>query len=150
MENDDMVRRVYESIICSLTLQIADLKINLMQAEKKYEDLDSRYNSLYVRSTKKFDVMEAQNIASQEQKDIEMLLNRHLADDFELEFTLRTLNCLKGEAIYYVGDLVKLKEEDILKIPNMGRKSLKELEEFLEKYSLSFNMNIPWWVRPDF
>ena len=49
----------------------------------------------------------------------------------ELELTVRSANCLKVEKIYYIGDLVTRKESDLLKTPNLGRKSLNEIKDVL-------------------
>lgn len=149
MENEDMVRSVYESIICSLTLQIADLKIKLRQQEKKYEDLDQHYNSPYINQTKKFDLMTSQNITAQKHHEIEILLNR-CVEESEFELSTRAKNSLKAEKIYYIGDLVKCTERDLLRIQNIAKITLKEIKEFLAKYSLSLNMDVSWWIRPAF
>jgi DNA-directed RNA polymerase subunit alpha len=60
----------------------------------------------------------------------------------ELEFSVRAHNCLVGAGIRRVIDLVNLTEEDILRIKNFGRKSLREVREILDAFGLSFGMNI--------
>lgn len=60
----------------------------------------------------------------------------------ELEFSVRAHNCLVSAGIKKVIDLVNLSEEDLLKIKNFGRKSLKEVKEILSAFGLSFGMNI--------
>lgn len=66
----------------------------------------------------------------------------------ELELTVRSANCLKAENIYYIGDLVQRTEHDLLKTPNLGKKSLTEIKEVLAARSLSLGMNIANWPPP--
>ena len=56
----------------------------------------------------------------------------------ELELTVRSANCLKAEQIYYIGDLIQKSEQDLLRTPNLGRKSLNEIKEVL-KINTNFN-----------
>lgn len=60
----------------------------------------------------------------------------------ELEFSVRAHNCLIGAGIKRVIDLVNMNEEDILKIKNFGRKSLREVKEILSAFGLHLGMNI--------
>ncbi|WGS66149.1 DNA-directed RNA polymerase subunit alpha [Enterobacteriaceae bacterium ET-AT1-13] len=63
----------------------------------------------------------------------------------ELELTVRSLNCLKSEAIHYIGDLVQCTEVELLKTPNLGKKSLTEIKEILNSHGLSLGMRIENW-----
>lgn len=63
----------------------------------------------------------------------------------ELELTVRAANCLKAENIYYIGDLVQKEEADLLKTPNLGKKSLNEIKDVLAAHSLSLGMSVPSW-----
>lgn len=63
----------------------------------------------------------------------------------DLELTVRSANCLKADNIFYIGDLVQHHEQDLLKMPNLGKKSLTEIKEVLAARSLSLGMNIPNW-----
>ncbi|MDR2416867.1 MAG: DNA-directed RNA polymerase subunit alpha [Holosporales bacterium] len=63
----------------------------------------------------------------------------------ELEFSVRVINCLKGENIVYVGDLVQCSENKMLRTPNFGRKSLNEIKEVLAQMELTLGMKIPGW-----
>ena len=63
----------------------------------------------------------------------------------ELELTLRSANCLKVEKIYYIGDLVTRKESDLLKTPNLGRKSLNEIKDVLAARGLSLGLELDNW-----
>ena len=63
----------------------------------------------------------------------------------ELELSVRSMNCLKNENIVYVGDLVQFSEDDMMKTPNFGRKSLDEIKQVLRSMNLYFGMNVPYW-----
>jgi DNA-directed RNA polymerase subunit alpha len=63
----------------------------------------------------------------------------------ELELTVRAANCLKAENIYYIGDLVQKTEAELLKTPNLGKKSLGEIKDVLAAHSLALGMRIPNW-----
>jgi DNA-directed RNA polymerase subunit alpha len=63
----------------------------------------------------------------------------------ELELTVRSANCLKAETIQYIGDLVRRSEQDLLKTPNLGRKSLSEIKEVLATRGLSLGMKLEDW-----
>lgn len=63
----------------------------------------------------------------------------------ELELTVRAANCLKAENIYYIGDLVRKTEAELLKTPNLGKKSLGEIKDVLAAHSLSLGMHVPNW-----
>lgn len=63
----------------------------------------------------------------------------------DLELSVRSMNCLKGENILYLGDLVRKTEQEMLKTPNFGRKSLNEIKNLLMDYNLSFGMDVPDW-----
>lgn len=60
----------------------------------------------------------------------------------DLELTVRSANCLKAENIYYIGDLVKRTEVELLKTPNLGKKSLNEIKNVLKIRGLSLGMHI--------
>jgi len=63
----------------------------------------------------------------------------------ELELTVRSANCLKAENIYYIGDLIQRTENELLKTPNLGRKSLNEIKEVLASRGLTLGMKIESW-----
>lgn len=63
----------------------------------------------------------------------------------ELELTVRSANCLKAENIYYIGDLVQRTEMELLKTPNLGKKSLTEIKEVLATRGLSLGMRLEGW-----
>ncbi len=67
----------------------------------------------------------------------------HPVDDLEL--TVRSANCLKAENIYYIGDLIQRTETELLKTPNLGRKSLNEIKEVLASRGLTLGMKLENW-----
>ncbi len=81
--------------------------------------------------------------SSSESKDeVDPLLLKSVDD---LELTVRAANCLKAENIYYIGDLIMRTENDLLKTPNLGKKSLNEIKSVLTSYGLSLGMKIENW-----
>ena len=63
----------------------------------------------------------------------------------DLELTVRSANCLKAENIYYIGDLIQRSETELLKTPNLGRKSLNEIKEVLASRGLTLGMKLENW-----
>jgi len=63
----------------------------------------------------------------------------------DLELTVRSANCLKAENIYYIGDLIQRSETELLKTPNLGRKSLNEIKEVLATRGLTLGMKLENW-----
>jgi len=63
----------------------------------------------------------------------------------DLELTVRSANCLKAESINYIGDLVQKAESELLKTPNLGKKSLTEIKDILASRSLSLGMKLENW-----
>ena len=63
----------------------------------------------------------------------------------ELELTVRSANCLKAENIYYIGDLIQRTEVELLKTPNLGKKSLTEIKDVLASRGLSLGMRLDNW-----
>ena len=67
----------------------------------------------------------------------------------ELGLTVRSINCLKGEKVYYLGDLVQKSERQLLRTPNLGKKSLGEIKEMLDDLGLVLGMSVEGWPPPD-
>ena len=67
----------------------------------------------------------------------------------DLELTVRSANCLKVENIYYIGDLIQRTEAELLRTPNLGRKSLNEIKEVLASRDLSLGMKLENWPPPN-
>ena len=88
--------------------------------------------------------LEDTSVAPVEQKQIPVApeLLRPVDD---LELTVRSANCLKAENIYYIGDLIQRTETELLKTPNLGRKSLNEIKEVLASRGLSLGMKLENW-----
>ena len=63
----------------------------------------------------------------------------------DLELTVRSANCLKAENIFYIGDLIQRSENELLKTPNLGRKSLNEIKDVLASKGLSLGMKLENW-----
>ncbi len=79
----------------------------------------------------------------EEQEDeIDPILLRPVDD---LELTVRSANCLKAENIYYIGDLIRRTEVELLKTPNLGKKSLTEIKDVLASRGLSLGMRLENW-----
>lgn len=67
----------------------------------------------------------------------------------DLELTVRSINALKAEGIHYIGDLVQRSEQDLLKTPNLGKKSLQEIQERLKEKGLHLGMKLEGWPPED-
>jgi DNA-directed RNA polymerase subunit alpha len=74
--------------------------------------------------------------------DVDPILLRPVDD---LELTVRSANCLKAEQIYYIGDLIQCTEVELLKTPNLGKKSLTEIKSVLATKGLSLGMRLENW-----
>lgn len=62
-----------------------------------------------------------------------------------LELTVRSANCLKAENIYYIGDLIQRTEVELLKTPNLGKKSLTEIKDVLASHGLTMGVKLENW-----
>lgn len=80
------------------------------------------------------------------QAEVDPLLLRPVDD---LELTVRSANCLKAENIYYIGDLIQKTEVELLKTPNLGKKSLTEIKDILAIKGLSLGMRLENWPPQD-
>jgi DNA-directed RNA polymerase subunit alpha len=78
----------------------------------------------------------------QKSDEIDPVLMRPIDD---LELTVRSANCLKAESILYIGDLVQRTEVELLKTPNLGKKSLTEIKDVLASHDLSLGMKLENW-----
>ena len=83
--------------------------------------------------------------AKSEEPEIDPILLRPVDD---LELTVRSANCLKAEHIYYIGDLIQRTEVELLKTPNLGKKSLTEIKDVLASRGLSLGMRLENWPPP--
>ena len=80
-----------------------------------------------------------------QQSEIDPILLRPVDD---LELTVRSANCLKAENIYYIGDLIQRTEVELLRTPNLGKKSLTEIKDVLATHGLSLGMRLENWPPP--
>ena len=78
----------------------------------------------------------------EEKPEFDPILLRPVDD---LELTVRSANCLKAETIHYIGDLVQRTEGELLKTPNLGKKSLTEIKDVLASRGLSLGMRLENW-----
>ncbi len=85
---------------------------------------------------------ETQAAAQEAEDEVDPILLRPVDD---LELTVRSANCLKAENIYYIGDLVQRTEVELLKTPNLGKKSLTEIKDVLASRGLSLGMRLENW-----
>jgi DNA-directed RNA polymerase subunit alpha len=88
--------------------------------------------------------LESESLAEPAEKEDEVdpILLRPVDD---LELTVRSANCLKAESIYYIGDLIQRTEVELLKTPNLGKKSLTEIKDVLASRGLSLGMRLENW-----
>ncbi len=86
------------------------------------------------------DVTEVQQ--EEEKPEFDPILLRPVDD---LELTVRSANCLKAEQVQYIGDLVQRTEVELLKTPNLGKKSLTEIKDVLASRGLSLGMRLENW-----
>jgi len=80
--------------------------------------------------------------APQAEAQIDPILLRPVDD---LELTVRSANCLKAESIFLIGDLIQRTEVELLKTPNLGKKSLTEIKDVLATRGLSLGMRLENW-----
>jgi len=80
--------------------------------------------------------------AANSEPEIDPILIRPVDD---LELTVRSANCLKAESIYFIGDLIQRTEVELLKTPNLGKKSLTEIKDVLASRGLSLGMRLENW-----
>ena len=85
-------------------------------------------------------IEEAESVS--EEAEIDPILLRPVDD---LELTVRSANCLKAENIYYIGDLIQRTEVELLKTPNLGKKSLTEIKDVLASHGLSLGIRLENW-----
>lgn len=85
---------------------------------------------------------EQESEPAKQEEEIDPILLRPVDD---LELTVRSANCLKAENIYYIGDLVQRTEVELLKTPNLGKKSLTEIKDVLASRGLSLGLRLDNW-----
>jgi len=93
-----------------------------------------------------FDAIEREEVEADTAVNLEDLLRQPID---HLDLSVRSMNCLKSDNIFYVGDLVMRSEQEMLRTPNFGRKSLTEIREVLDKMGLDLGMQIDNWPPQD-
>ena len=94
----------------------------------------------------KFIAFDGEEEEKQEEEEISLPFKINLlrkVDDLEL--SVRSMNCLKNDNVVYIGDLVQKTENEMLRTPNFGRKSLNEIKEILNHMGLSLGMHVEGW-----
>jgi len=88
--------------------------------------------------------LESESLAepAEKEEEVDPILLRPVDD---LELTVRSANCLKAESIYYIGDLIQRTEVELLKTPNLGKKSLTEIKDVLATRGLSLGLRLDNW-----
>lgn len=89
-----------------------------------------------------FEEVEEEEEESKEELPFNPVLLKKISD---IEISVRSQNCLRSDNIVYIGDLATKTENEMLKTPNFGRKSLTELKQILHSYGLTFGMKIAGW-----
>ena len=89
---------------------------------------------------------EGEQVVEEKEDEVDPILIRPVDD---LELTVRSANCLKAENIYYIGDLIQRTEVELLKTPNLGKKSLTEIKDVLATRGLSLGMRLENWPPPN-
>ncbi|MDR1709974.1 MAG: DNA-directed RNA polymerase subunit alpha [Candidatus Accumulibacter sp.] len=142
------VRRVSYSVESARVEQRTDLDKLIMEIETngviEPEEAIRNAARILVEQLSVFADLEgtAMPIESHKSIQVDPLLLRPVDD---LELTVRSANCLKAENIYYIGDLIQRTENELLKTPNLGRKSLNEIKEVLAARGLTLGMKLENW-----
>ena len=111
--------------------------------ELGYSRVYSRVFFLMMRRTPGSTLLPCTTLFRSEREDeIDPILLRPVDD---LELTVRSANCLKAEDIYYIGDLIQRTEVELLKTPNLGKKSLTEIKDVLATRGLSLGLRLDNW-----
>ena len=142
------VRRVSYSVESARVEQRTDLDKLIVEIETngviEPEEAIRNAARILMEQLSVFADLEGTAIPVEHHKSIQVdpLLLRPVDD---LELTVRSANCLKAENIYYIGDLIQRTENELLKTPNLGRKSLNEIKEVLASRGLTLGMKLENW-----
>jgi DNA-directed RNA polymerase subunit alpha len=142
------VRRVSYSVESARVEQRTDLDKLIMEIETngviEPEEAIRNAARILMEQLSVFADLEGTALPVEHQKAVQVdpLLLRPVDD---LELTVRSANCLKAENIYYIGDLIQRTENELLKTPNLGRKSLNEIKEVLAARGLTLGMKLENW-----
>ncbi|NBT34845.1 MAG: DNA-directed RNA polymerase subunit alpha [Betaproteobacteria bacterium] len=142
------VRRVSYSVESARVEQRTDLDRLVLEVETsgviEPEDAVRQAARILVEQLSVFAALEGGETATDLGRAVQVdpMLMRPVDD---LELTVRSANCLKAESIYYIGDLIQRTENELLKTPNLGRKSLNEIKEVLAARGLTLGMKLESW-----
>jgi DNA-directed RNA polymerase subunit alpha len=142
------VRRVAYSVDSARVEQRTDLDKLILDLETNGtidpEEAIRRAATILQQQLAVFVDLEGEKLSQPEEKEeaIDPVLLRPVDD---LELTVRSANCLKAENIYYIGDLIQRTEVELLKTPNLGKKSLTEIKDVLASRGLSLGMRLENW-----
>ena len=142
------MRRVAYSVENARVEQRTDLDKLILDIESngtiEPEEAIRRAATILQQQLSVFVDIDTESEAEEEEKEEEVdpILLRPVDD---LELTVRSANCLKAENIYYIGDLVQRTEVELLKTPNLGKKSLTEIKDVLASRGLSLGMRLENW-----
>ncbi len=142
------VKRVSYAVESARVEQRTDLDRLVMDVETngviEPEEAVRQAARILVDQLSVFAALEGTSVSSDMPKSssVDPLLLRPVDD---LELTVRSANCLKAENIYYIGDLIQRSENELLKTPNLGRKSLNEIKEVLASRGLTLGMKLENW-----
>lgn len=142
------VRRVSYSVESARVEQRTDLDKLIMDIETNGvidpEEAIRTAARILVEQLSVFADLEGSALPMEHQKatQVDPVLLRPVDD---LELTVRSANCLKAENIYYIGDLIQRSENELLKTPNLGRKSLNEIKEVLAARGLTLGNKLENW-----
>ncbi len=142
------VRRVAYSVESARVEQRTDLDKLVLDLETNGtidpEEAIRRAATILQQQLAVFVDLEGEKLSQPEEKEeaVDPVLLRPVDD---LELTVRSANCLKAENIYYIGDLIQRTEVELLKTPNLGKKSLTEIKDVLASRGLSLGMRLENW-----
>ena len=145
------VRRVSYSVEAARVEQRTDLDRLVMELETNGtidpDEAIRRAATILQQQLSVFVDLESQDAPRPARRDdaVDPLLLRPVDD---LELTVRSANCLKAENIFYIGDLIQRTEVELLKTPNLGKKSLTEIKDVLAQRGLSLGMRLENWPPP--
>ena len=142
------VKRVSYAVESARVEQRTDLDRLVMDVETngviEPEEAVRQAARILVDQLSVFAALEGTSVSAEMPKSssVDPLLLRPVDD---LELTVRSANCLKAENIYYIGDLIQRTENELLKTPNLGRKSLNEIKEVLASRGLTLGARLENW-----
>jgi DNA-directed RNA polymerase alpha subunit len=118
-------------------ISLRDHFAGLAMQARAAQSADPQHIALYA-----YQVADAMLTSRRSQSAFDPVLLTHID---ELELTVRSSNCLKGAGVYCIGDLIHMTEIEVLKLPNMGRRSVNEVKEALATLGLKLGTKVEGW-----